>query len=284
MTITMKRTKAPGPRDGWYEISPSDAQHLLENGAKNRPLRDHRAAKIATDIQAGIFYPNGESVIFDEKGRLQDGQTRLRGAVLANKAILVYCVFDIPGRYFGSFDQGSARGGADLAALLEFQNYSLVAAVARLAMLYANGAIDTTGNKTRISNDLIRRYMEKNRLGLGDAATFTVKHRKGLAPLVPISHPAFVYYMTGGKAAEFVEKLATGVGLPRGNAVLLFRQRMTALRGEKHKVTPTERLAYIVKAWNAHSTGKPLTLLKWDERENFPRFTVASEVEESATR
>ncbi len=273
-----KMIRRPGPRDGWYEITPSQAQYLLERGAKNRPLREFRAQQIAAEIQAGTWRPNGETLIFDEKGRVVDGQHRLRAAVLANRAIVAYCVFDIPVKFFSSFDQGAARGGNDLAALMGFENYNNIAAVARLALLYSDGMLGKTGYG-KIANERLRLYMERNRDKLNDAVAVTVSRRKGLTKLIPLSHPGFLYFVTSeaqnGRATEFLDKLATGAGLKKGDSLLLFRQRMTDLIGEKHALKQDQKLALLIKTWNAYIHDKPLGTLRWkSDVEAFPQVDL----------
>lgn len=274
MPVKLKLFKKPSQRDGWYEIPPADAQWLLDHGSKNRPLREHKAQRIAAEIQAGTWRPNGESIIFDEKGRLLDGQHRLRGCVLSNRPIIAYCVFDVPAKYFPSFDQGMARGGNDLAALMGFANANSIAAVARLAIQYTDGTITKTGQQA-FSTEKLRLYMDRNEERL-KAAVETANHfQKGIVRLLPFSHAAWIYYMTApasnGKASDFIERLATGAGLHKGDALLLFRSRMQDLIGEKHKLTKSDRLALLIKTWNSFASGRQLGTLKWNsEVEQFP--------------
>lgn len=281
MVPTLTRSRKQDPRDGWYLITPAQAGALLEHGGKNRPLKEFRAQKIAADILDGAWRPNGESFIFDDKGRPIDCQHRLRGCVLANKPIEGYCVFDIPSKYFPSFDQGAARGGNDLAALLDFANANLVAACTRLAMEYAAESIGKTGRRG-MASERLRLYMERNRERLTTAVSTTVKFRTGIVKLIPLSHAAFVYYMNmeahSRQALEFLEKLSSGAGLHKGDSLLLFRQRMTDLVGEKHKLRQDDKLALIIKTWNAFLAGKPIALLRWKrDVEAFPRFDQVAE-------
>ncbi len=273
-----KMVKKPGPRDGWYEISPAQATYLLERGAKNRPLNEHRAQRIAAEILAGTWRPNGETLIFDDKGRLIDGQTRLRACVLANKSILCYCVFDIPDRYFPSLDQGAPRGGSDTVALMDFANYNCVAAVIRLAIQYADSALGRGKNQV-VSNERVRLYAQRNKERLNTAVAFIHRHRKGLVKLIPISHAAFLYYAVSetknDQAMDFIEKLASGAGLKKGDGLLLFRQRMTDLIGEKHALRSDHKLALLIKTWNAYIGDRAVGTLKWSsEVEAFPHIDL----------
>ncbi len=279
---TMKRMRPPDPRDGWYEITPAEAQWILDHGAKNRPLKESRARRYCADIKAGIFKPNGESAIFDERDRCVDGQHRMLGIVLAQKPAVIYCVFGVPSKYFASIDQGSLRSGGDIAGTMGFTNYSMVAAIAHLAIGYTDGSLASTGPSAKIPGDALRLYMERHRERLELTAAETLKHRTGIVRLVPISHAGFVYFMNpdAGRAMldDFLEKLATGAKLHKGDALLLFRQRMLDLIGQKHQLTQKEKVAFIIKTWNAFRANRPLGALKWNSAvETFPQFVKVNE-------
>lgn len=276
----MNRIRKPDPRDGVYRITPAVAASLIANGAKNRPLRQARAQRVADAIIAGDWRTNGETIVFDEKGRLTDGQHRLRGCVLADRDIEVYCVFGIPSKYFASFDQGASRGGDDIAAIMEFQHASLVAACARLAIKYSDGTL-ASGVTEKVPAEALRLYMQRRRDALMVSAGATSRLAAGLKKLVPLSHVTFLYYMTfepcPEKAMEFVDKLSTGTGLKKGDAILLFRDRMNGMVGEKHILRTSHRIALLIKTWNAFLDNKPIHLLRWkSDSEVFPTVDVSS--------
>jgi len=277
MIPPLEESRKHDPRDGWKIISPAQAASLFEQRAKNRPLKEHRAQVIANEILAGAWRPNGETIVFDDKGRPIDCQHRLRACVLANKPIEAYCVFGIPAKFFASFDQGSARAGCDIAALMDFSNATTIAAVARLAIEYTDGTIAKTG-QGKLSTERLRVYMDRNRDRLTNAVSAAMKHRNGIVKLIPISHAAFAYYMNAEahapQAETFLERLSTGAGLKKGDSLLLFRQRMTDIIGEKHKLRQTDKLALIIKTWNAFLADKTIAVLRWkSDVEAFPRFS-----------
>jgi hypothetical protein len=273
-----RRVRKPDERDGWYEFVPVTAQADLDAGAKNRPRNEFRAERIAADISAGHWRENGETLVYDETGRLMDGQTRLRACILANKPLVSYCVFGVPYVVFPSLDTGRSRSGGDIAGLLGFKNCHAIAAVARLIIRYQRGVLTTTGSSTIIPNEEIKSYLKRNRERLSAAMEFVQKRRGGIVGLLPISQVAFVFYMNAekhrSKAEEFVEKLATGAELAQQSPILILRRRMEGLRGEKHLLTEPQKLALVIKAWNAFLAGKSTSLLKWNaEVETFPKFS-----------
>lgn len=272
----LTRSRKHDSRDGWYSITPPQAAALLNGMGKNRPLKEHQAQRIADDIMNGLWRPNGETIIFDEKGRPIDCQHRLRACVLANKPIETYCVFGIPARFFPSFDQGKARGGSDLAALMNFSNANLIAATSRLAIMYEDGTLGQTGTRA-MPSERLKQYYERHRDRLTEAVAMAMKFRAGIVKLIPMSHASFAYYVTNDlhpeQATIFIERLATGVDLKKGDAIIAFRQRMLDLVGVKHRLRQTEKLALLIKAWNAFLEGKPITILRWKtDTEVFPRF------------
>lgn len=263
-------------KDGWKFITPVQAAQLLESSTQQRPLIEFRARAIAADISASAWRPNGESLVFDDKGRAIDCQHRLRACVLANKTIEAYCVFDVPSTYFASFDQGKARSGSDLAALLHFKNYVIVSAMARIAIDHADGMLGKQRNG-RLANETIRLFLTRHRDRLAAAADAIVKHQHGIRKLTPLSHVGFVFYVTvesnPAKALEFLDKLSSGVGLAKGDSILLFRDRMTKLDGDRHVVKGDHKLALLIKAWNSFVRDEHLKCLKWNaETEAFPVF------------
>ena len=279
MLPPMKRLRPPDPRDGPYSIDPQLAIVMLDGGAPNRPLNDRRAQRFAAAAAAGTWRCNGETIVFDEKDRLMDGQTRLRAIVLANKPIETYCIFGVPYKFFPTFDQGAMRNGGDLAATIKFQNYNTVASVARMAIFYADGVIGKTGQMP-LAAERLRLFLDRHRDDLDAAVVAALRHRKGIWKLIPISHAAFAFYMTAGanrdRAQEFLEKLSTGVGLQKGDGLLLFRARMQDLIGHKHKLLQVDKLALLIKTWNAFIGKRPMGTLKWNrEVETFPRFEEA---------
>jgi len=274
----MKMVRKPGPRDGWYEIGPGDAQEILDGKAPNRPLSEHRALRYASAMRAGQWAENGEPWIFDDRDSLLDAQTRARAVVLSGKTIVAYCIFGIPRRFFSTLDDGAKRTGADAASCAGVKNAVIAAAAARWLMRYETGSPadkrQTFSNK--VITDKIRRTPDL------EEAVSAVVRTKTLISIIPPSTIAFVYLMAhreDPRAADtFIEQLASGENLSSGDAVLVLRQRLLSLRGQTHKAHEYEKLAWTIKAWNAHRAHRKLSLLKWVPKigskraEAFPRF------------
>jgi len=278
----MKKIKGPDRRDGWYEIDPGTAQRLLDEQPPNRPLREAKAKRFSVPMATGKWKQNGEPIILDEKDRLLDGQGRCRGGVLAGKPFVTYVVHGIPRSMFPSLDIGQVRGGADTisCSVNGSSNVVLAASIARLAVACEKGS--PTG-KT-VSNEEVLAFYRKNSERINRVISDLGKYF-GICPLPP-SALCYVYMealeIDEEKAISWALGVATGEKLSSGSPILLLRNRMLKLKGEAHRLTPYEKLAFAIKSWNAYVSDRNLALLKWNARgtpskqaEPFPQMLSA---------
>lgn len=252
----MELVRKPGSKDGWYSVTPADAQRFLQEQPRNRVLNETRSRRLSEVVTAGLWAQNGETTVFDEKGLLMDGQHRMRACVLANKPIVTYCVFNIPRRFFATFDDGAKRTGNDALVIAGHKYTKLSSGIARYLHLYEAGRLSEAGgvatNKTQV--DIV-----KHNTDIPDVAA-KVTLMKGLKDVCKLGDIGFVYLLAAridkDKADEFVSKLASGAGLRNDDPVLLLRNRFISLRGEKGRITSSAKLALIVKAWTMHREGR----------------------------
>jgi hypothetical protein len=281
----MKRVRSPHAKDGWYEVTPAEAMEILRVQDMNRPLREFWAQEIATDVKLKEFAPNGETLVFDERGKLLDGQHRLRACIIANTPIETYCVFGVPKKFFDKFDQGKIRGGSDVLAIFGQKYAALSSAVTKMAIRYDEGS---PTNTVRIPNWQVLDFIKKNGKeiaeSVGEIHAYVVTGRK--AAVLPPTVAAFVYYRArqqdAKRAMEFIEKLTTGEDLKKGTPIYLLRERLLSLQGKKHVLNTYDKLALAIKAWNLFRAQKSTKVLKWvkghgSSGEAFPRFESSAE-------
>lgn len=99
-----------------YEIvnvTPDMANEWLKKNEGNRPLRLHRAAFLARAIESGHWKLTHQAVAFTKRGRLLDGQHRLRAVILANRAVKMAVAYDVPEDAFAVMDAGLPRSMAE---------------------------------------------------------------------------------------------------------------------------------------------------------------------------
>lgn len=276
----MNLVEKPNPKDGWYEIDPMEAGRLLENGHPNRAIRESRVIEIADQIRNGKYTRNGECLVLDADGKLLDGQHRCRAVQMVGKSIVTYIVHlpKTTASVFDSFDQGSARNGADRILELGAKNCALQAAIIKLVIQYERTSSDPTQRVPRVTPGDIRMRRSKDPLEFERSASYLNGHKKHLHGMVPISHVGFVHYIGSKRdvavADAFVEALTNGAELPASSPVLLLRNRLILENQTGKRSGRRENIALLIKAWNLYASGRTAKQLKFESRESFPDFEV----------
>lgn len=91
-------------------ITPEKAEeYLLSNIENNRDINHHRVATYTADILSGDWSNNGETIKFDQDGKLIDGQHRLMAIKKANKPVYMWVARGVDGNAFRTVDTGLAR-------------------------------------------------------------------------------------------------------------------------------------------------------------------------------
>ena len=86
---------------------------------------------------------------------------------------------------------------------------------------------------------------------------------------------AAVYFMLEDDVAltqEFVQAIASGEGLKRGDARLTLRNLLINAKGLGRRLHHRIQFALIIKAWNAWREGREVGVLKFIDAEEFPVF------------
>jgi hypothetical protein len=94
-------------------VTPEMAAKWLGKNEGNRKLREHRAAYLARAIDEGKFKLTHQAIAITRKGRLIDGQHRLRAIILANTAAPLVVATDVPDDTFAVLDAGLPRTMAE---------------------------------------------------------------------------------------------------------------------------------------------------------------------------
>lgn len=91
------------------EVTPEQAGKWLQRNEGNRKLRESRAASLAKAISDGKYRLTHQPIAFSAKGRLLDGQHRLRAICLANRTIPIVVARNVPESAFEVMDAGLTR-------------------------------------------------------------------------------------------------------------------------------------------------------------------------------
>jgi hypothetical protein len=103
------------------EVTPEMAAKFLLKSEGNRKLRESHAAKLSRAIVDGKYQLTHQAAAVTKRGKLIDGQHRMRAIMLANKPVQLVIAFDVPDDTFAVLDSGLIRNMADRLRADKFQ-------------------------------------------------------------------------------------------------------------------------------------------------------------------
>lgn len=256
------------------DVSPEMAEQWLSRNSNNRNLRGQVIASYARDMTNGSWVLNGETVKISSAGQLLDGQHRLNAVVDAGVTVPMIVVRDIAPEVMPTVDAGARRTYADALRMAGEENTSVLAAVARRALLWDRGYRTKTGSLSPTATELTA-FLEQHMRLRGSAEVASKIASKTLLPasIIGLCHWLFSD-LDPDEAGEFLSRLADGDGLAADDPIAALRNRIVKMRVGGGRVNETEAIALLVMAWNARRAGETRTKLQLPRggltTENFP--------------
>lgn len=245
-------------------VTPRIAKQLLEMNTRNRKISPTNLAKVSLQMQRDEWQLNGEAIKVAKDGRILDGQHRLQAAVDTDTTFPTLIVYGLKNTAQDTMDTGKSRSLADVLFIHGYKNTNRLAAIVVAIMRAEKGGL-RQGVRTESSNSIsITNKQALTRLEIEPT----------LADISHVVHPAakagvpgrlagLLYYefskISGEDTEDFFARLASGIGLDRGDPILALRDHLTRLRSESHrKPTQIYIAAVIIKAWNKYREGEPM--------------------------
>lgn len=254
-------------------ITPALAKLWLEQNKNFREPMQSKISLYARDMERG-WDENGESIKFNTKDELVDGQNRLFACIKANKpfvSVVVYGVKDDKNVDIGgkrTLAQYLKHHGADK------YEHQLAAALRGLSR-YRNGEWFSDGPNMSQSNGELLRLLNQNP-GLTASVRTTARTWKFLSASIA----APLHYVFSQKdlalADKFFFDLDRGDGLSQDDAVFQLRERLIENKASKLKMNDRQKMALTILAWNYRRAHQSCRVLRWREagegRQNFPEI------------
>lgn len=253
------------------EITPEIAQALLGDNSNNRKLSKHHVKFLSDQIKEGSWQITGDPIKISDSGRLLDGQHRLTAIVHANQAVSVFVARGVPDSVFTVLDTGKNRSAADALSIQGLKSATNQAALARAVMAYDQGKVN---NRSRpFTNQEVLDFCVSQDLTpyINIGVSFSSKGAPIRAGVISI-----VAYILGridqADADEFLESLCLGVGIQKGTALYMLREKLNKAIVGGYEYSRWETVALIIKTWNLTRTQSalPSMLVYNPEREEFP--------------
>lgn len=210
-------------------ITPDIATRWLEKNIDNRTLRNSSVDNLSSEMRAGRFGISTDCIGFDEDGNMINGQHRLWGVIESGCSILA-----LVGRGFPKMvndradlftadilDGGIKRSVSDqLQRMHGIANANLTAAAARsIGMICINGSPGAFPmGKTQVILSIYGEEIHKMINAVG--------HFKPVRKASVVGALAFAAKSFNGQVSAFVEKLAYGECLKKGDPAFALRQHL----------------------------------------------------------
>ncbi len=214
------------------EVSPTVAKTILLKNGRNRALRQARIDRYASDMLAGGWRVNGETISISDKGNLLNGQHRLNAVVKANVIVPMWIAEGVDESAFSTIDDGFSRTAGDVLGMAKITNANSVAAVMRITMNYRDGIGISKPRPNRAIEEAITKHNPEK---------FVAKHHAFLQLGRSVAMSAlFIAYEFGSpeiseKVDDFAKGLITGENLGHGDARAIFRNKLVRMNMDKKK-------------------------------------------------
>lgn len=181
-------------------ITPAMAEKwLAATTFRNRDVSMVVINRYASDMAAGKWALNGESIVLDDNGNVIDGQHRLRAIIKAGVPIKSLVVRGADHSVFPTFDIGAKRGGKDVLSIAGYANARSLAAILKNIV-----ALDSSGfsNGPRGGGSLVKHRLDYLQLANNhpesiQSTSFVQSHHSSCEILRPVSFAGCMHYDFG---------------------------------------------------------------------------------------
>jgi hypothetical protein len=249
-------------------ITPELAARWLASAGVNRHLKPRLVRRIAKAITEGEWSLNGESIIFDARERILDGQHRLAAIVAAGVTVQSLVVHGISADAFFTIDSGTARTIQDAAEILGEEEAMEVTRTAKWHWRYKQGMMRAIQGEHLPSPRVILTHLAENP-GLRDSIKFIQGF--GRQPLMSLGlaaalHRLFVEYAGDTLANEFFEVVLSGKASNFENLTALRGRLMRAANMRHGRIHEFLKAAFAIKAFNAWMRNESYVRFVFDQR------------------
>lgn len=238
-------------------VTPSMCSTWLDVNKNNRILDFKHIATLARTIVKGDWTVNGESLKFDVKGNVLDGQHRMWACIEANKSFKTLITTGLPRKAFDTIDTGRIRTASDILSINGEQNvHTIAAALKHIGRYYDNSMFRQYKYTNREIEDLLEQHPD-----VRDYA-----HKANVAKQVRWCSGSVIvtaWYLASRvdveKADEFFNSFIKGINLEAGSIILVLRNKFIDVQSSHlQRLSSQQRLEMIINSWNLWRKGKTI--------------------------
>lgn len=255
----------------YIAVSPDVAERWLQANTVNRKTRQSRINQYAADMEAGRWQHSNDAITFDSNGNMLNGQHRLNAVVLSGCTITFLVVRNMPPESMTAMDQGAARSAGDALKFAGEANTSVLAASARLALLYHDGRIYKDNKVQRTSHGQILDFIDTHPT---IKQSITEVAHKGTAIDAPNSTIIAAHWIISGVnefplATYYIQQLASRINEPEGSAVHAIDSRLREVRRNRNQYPQRNFIYLLLKGWNYYARDQQVRQINMSPRGEF---------------
>jgi hypothetical protein len=231
-------------------FSPQDAARVAEGQLGNRPVRRDLVMRFAAVMEREEWVLNGETVKFDARGALHDGQHRLLGCAAAGRSLTTLVVWGVPPEAFDTIDVGARRMFSDILRMRGEVNTATLGASLVLLWRYRNQKLGHRGWDARPEPHAMLALLA-DEPSIRDAAKVATTLQNHLRLRTSVSATAYHLFkkIDRREAERFIDVMKTGEGA-RTDPWHKLRERYLVLQRE-HKRSAAVTLPMLHLAFQA---------------------------------
>lgn len=263
-------TLVEGVLSGSVLVTPRMAENWLARSNNIRNLMQPTVMLYTESMAKGQWDFNGESIKFNQKGELIDGQHRCAASVKSGKSFLSTVVYGVISA--DNVDGGKLRKANQIIHAENISSNSItMSAMISLLHAYADegskGFVTVGHGRHPLTMADRLDFARDNQAELNASIDATVKVRNLFNQ--PSLHSAlhYLFAKTAGEAManDFYERLINGTGLTIDNPIYHLREKLMKIKTMKSKERELNRYAgLIIKGWNFYITGTRVLRLSYN--------------------
>tara|TARA_R110002074_G_scaffold224050_2_gene395270 strand:- start:431 stop:1324 length:894 start_codon:yes stop_codon:yes gene_type:complete len=266
-------------------VTPKIAKEYLNGNTINRKKSDKHIRFLTSQMKNGLFIENGESIVFDEYGNLNDGQHRLYAIIAANKSYYMVVVTGVKSQTIATYDTGKNRSAADVLAINGYSQTVKIAALIRNIDKYtirkSKSAISSSfSREDTLTNQQILDYCQKNYVWLyeivKDVNTIYLKQN---TKVITATNLALIVYLLGGKnpsiqVYDYIKNIL-GIIKEESSATSYLYNKLYNAKINKEPLNFYWLLGMAIKAWNFYTEGNPaVRYYKFNTQGKLPKINI----------
>lgn len=242
-------------------ITKEMAQKYLAKRDDDRPLSRQHLFELISRQKRGEWKINGDSLKFDNTGKLRDGQHRLMMVIETEVPITAVVVRDLEPDAFLTMDTGKSRNLSDVLAIQKRPNAVAIAASLRFISTYLFDRMRV--GYSALSFEQLISVLDKHTeipLSVEFVKLYSTNGRTPGRPGWPAVITACHYLFSRVDKAvtnDFIERYITGLRIEKpSDPVSVLRGQIVGYAAAKLKPNGYQIFGIICAAWNAHRAGR----------------------------